>query len=166
MPKHLLVMRHAKSSWENQNVTDHDRVLNARGQRDAPRMAQFVALQDWIPEKILCSTASRAAETAQLFLSHSETDSISCEYFRSLYHAAPAAYVRELNRLPDDALETVMVIGHNPGLEELVTRLTQQSVVLPTAAIVLIRLPLHQWNELDLQTSGECLAVWRPKEIV
>lgn len=158
----LIIMRHAKSSWDNANLTDHERPLNARGLRDAPPMGELLAEQDLVPDLIISSTATRARETAEI-VSQSCGYSEEIHFTDDLYLASPAAITTCLNRLAGDA-ERVMIIAHNPGLEELVYGLTGESQRMPTAAIAVVRNPVS-WSEFKLGEEYELLQMWRPKEL-
>jgi len=161
--KTLLILRHAKSSWKHPGLADHDRPLNKRGQESAPRMGQLLYEEDLVPEVILCSTARRAVDTANLL---AEACGFDGETIRShtLYPGWPDDYLNLLRSLTDE-IEIAMVIGHNPGLEALLELLTDESEHLPTAAIALIRLPISRWSDLKDETEGDLQAIWRPRSL-
>ena len=161
--KTLLILRHAKSSWNNAQLTDYERPLNKRGKQDAPRMGKLLRQEDLVPDLIITSSAERALATAEaVALASGYEEEIRAT--RSLYHADPAAYVDVLSQL-DDSHERVMVVGHNPGMEELVEELTGAWEVLPTAALVQVSLPVTHWRELAEGVTGELVNLWRPKEL-
>lgn len=161
--KTLLIMRHAKSSWKDPGMTDHDRPLNDRGRRAAPRMGRLLDEQHLRPTRVLCSTAQRARETAQL-LSTSATDFPDVQFLEDLYLAAPETYVAHLRQQGESAA-CAMVIGHNPGLEQLVGLLTGEQEAFPTAALAAVELPLDVWSELHLGMSGRLAGLWLPREL-
>lgn len=163
LSKTLLIMRHAKSSWEEANLADHDRPLNRRGERDAPRMAAWLKLHDSVPQIILSSTANRAISTANIIAEQSGFDGEFFEY-RQLYMGEPGDYLRLLARLSDD-VDVAMVVGHNHGLEHLVEKLTGQWATMPTAAIAKIDLGIDRWLSVQNIDDAKLLDVWRPKEI-
>lgn len=171
MPKQLLIMRHAKSSWANINATDRERTLNRRGLRDAPRMGQFVAEQAHVPDLVFCSTATRAHQTADLFIENcSGIESAQLHLVDEFYHAGPTTYLNQLaslgdGQIVDKKIETAMVIGHNPGMEELVLGLSGNYARMPTAAIAIFRLEIESWSEIKNSEIAELIDVWRPKEI-
>jgi phosphohistidine phosphatase len=161
--KRLLILRHGKSSWKHPDRTDHDRPLNKRGRRDAPRMGAWIAERRLTPDLIVSSTARRARKTA------SEVARASgCErpvaLRDALYMAGPATLLDALHDAPDDC-ETVMLVGHNPGVEELASLLAGRSVVMPTAALAHIRLDIERWCELDASSRGELVAYQKPREL-
>lgn len=156
-------MRHAKSSWEEANLADHDRPLNRRGERDAPRMAAWLQLHNSVPQIILSSTANRALTTANIIAEQSGFDGELFEY-QQLYMGVPSDYLRLLARL-DDSIDVAMVVGHNHGLEHLVEKLTSEWATMPTAAIAKIDLGIQRWLTVENVNKGDLLEVWRPKEI-
>jgi len=161
--KTLLLMRHAKSSWKDASLADHERPLNKRGRQDAPLMGHVLVDRELLPQKILCSSAVRARQTAEALR---ETASYPSEidYLDRLYMAEADEYLNVLRELPDD-LERVMVIGHNPGMETLLQLLSGRIEALPTAVIAHLVLPISQWAQLSSTTEGELVEIWRPKEL-
>jgi len=161
--KTLLILRHAKSSWSNSRLADHDRPLNDRGRRDAPRMGRLLRDEGVVPELIISSSAERALTTAeQVALSSGYEEEI--EVTRELYHAAAEDYIAQLRKRGREQ-STIMVVGHNPGLEELVELLTDEDEVLSTAALARVALPIRTWQELDEATQGTLVDLWRPKDL-
>ncbi len=161
--KTLLVMRHAKSSWHNANLDDHDRPLNHRGKQDAPRMGHWLREQQLVPERIVTSTAKRARSTAKAV---AKTCGFAGEVLRdsTLYLAEPDAYLPVFRNSPENC-ECVMVVGHNPGVEGLVECLTENYTRMPTAAIARIELSLDTWHNLDDTTVGRLVQTCCPKEL-
>jgi len=161
--KLLSILRHAKSSWGDSSLDDHDRPLNKRGLRDAPRMGELIREQGLVPDTILCSTARRARDTA-LAVAAAAGFPDEVRFTRRLYGANPATHVEALRALPDVAAHA-LVIGHNPGLEELLAVLVGASHTLPTAALAVVELPIESWSELDPPPVGSLRALWRPREL-
>jgi len=161
--KTLLIMRHAKSSWNYPELSDYERPLNKRGKRDAPRMGDHLHQIGLVPDRILTSSAKRARKTAHRV-------GKSCGYKRkvkkldSLYATVPGVYFETLQALPDK-YHIVMAIGHNPTLEQLVYRLTEHRERMPTAAIAHIELPIQHWKAPDLATKGTLDNLWTPKTL-
>jgi phosphohistidine phosphatase len=167
MSKELLIMRHAKSSWDNPNVSDHDRPLNRRGLKTAPSMSQWLVTQDLLPDRVLSSTAQRALSTAEIMLEGFRDSRIELDVHAALYHAAAEEYLRWLSLLPD-GVHRAMVVGHNPGLEELVLALTGFDVAMPTAAIAHVILEIDDWKNLVDGKPGkvhQLIGVYRPKDL-
>ncbi len=161
--KTLLLMRHAKSSWKDNDIKDFDRPLNKRGEIDAPLMGKLLHEQELVPQRILSSPALRARMTAEAIVKEMDYSG-EVEYFDSFYLAEPSVYFDMVRTLPD-AIERVLLIGHNPGLEAVLQVLTKQVVPLPTAALAHIALPLHQWSDLNLEVDGELVQLWRPRDL-
>jgi phosphohistidine phosphatase len=161
--KTLLVLRHAKSSWSDPALDDHERPLSTRGRRDGPRMGELVREHGLTPDVVISSDAVRARLTAEA-LAEAARYAGQILLDRRLYMASPAD-VRSLLRTVPDKAETVMIVGHNPGLEELVALLTGERQDLPTAALTQIVLPIDRWRDLKLSTRGTLVGHWRPKEL-
>lgn len=161
--KTLLLMRHAKSSWKESKLADHERPLNKRGRHDAPMMGELLIERELVPQKILCSSALRARQTAEL-LAENAGYSEEIIYSDRLYLAEADEYFSALRELPDD-IDRVMLIGHNPGLETLLQLLSGQIQSLPTAVIAHLTLPVDSWADISSETAAELVEIWRPKEI-
>ncbi|NOH12690.1 MAG: histidine phosphatase family protein [Chloroflexi bacterium] len=161
--KSLLLLRHAKSSWKDMSLGDHDRPLNPRGKRDAPRMGRLLHELDLVPDAILSSTAKRAFKTAQAVAEAAGYEG-EIEKHRSLYHAGADVFIEMLRTLPDE-VERAMLVGHNPGMEYAVLYFTGEDERYPTATVAHIQLPIDSWAELDEETEGKLLGLWRPKEL-
>jgi len=114
----ITLMRHAKSSWEDTQLDDHDRPLNSRGRKDAPTMAQRLLARGCTPDQIYCSSAVRTRETAAVLLKTHNVPPTSLEIVDALYLASPAT-IRAILEDTHDSIQHLMVIGHNPGLEML-----------------------------------------------
>jgi phosphohistidine phosphatase len=162
--KTLLVLRHGKSSWKDTDIEDHDRPLNKRGKKAAPQMGKLIKKEDLVPDLILSSTALRAKTTAELVAEHSKYKG-EILFDRRLYLAGPANIVDILQEIETEPADRVMIVGHNPGHEELVRTLTGQDERLPTAALAQIQLPIENWKELEVSMEGALVNLWRPREI-
>jgi phosphohistidine phosphatase len=160
--KTLLLMRHAKSSWDDASLADFDRPLNGRGKRDAPLMGKMLARMDLVPDLIIASTARRAARTAELVAQALAFEG-KVTFTDELYHASPDIYV-ELARLTPQTTETLLMVGHNPGIEEAIDLLCGIGEHMPTGAIACLRLPVDNWN-LIAEDENELQDLWRPKEL-
>jgi len=161
--KTLLILRHAKSSWGAPSLADHDRPLNKRGKRDAPRIGELLRREELVPQLILSSTARRARSTAELVSEHSGCEG-PLRLERDLYAAGGEAYLEALAKLPDE-YQRVLLVGHNPGLEELLEALCGEYQRLPTAALAQVSLPIERWRDLSDDTQGALVNLWRPKEL-
>ena len=159
----LLILRHAKSSWKDDSLPDHDRPLNKRGLKDAPRMGQLLRREDLLPDLILCSSAKRARVTAELVAEESGYEG-ELRLKDDLYAFDAEAYLEALTEL-SDGYDRVMVVGHNPAMEELLEALTGGFERLPTAALAMVELPIDRWSELEDEPEGKLTHLWRPKEL-
>ena len=159
----LLVLRHAKSSWKHPKLSDHDRPLNKRGQDDAPRIGRLLRLRRLSPGAIISSTAKRARRTAEEVAQGSTFDG-AVQFEPRLYLADPATILDVVRRADPDT-RRVMVVAHNPGLEELIRLLTDEDEPLPTAGLAQIRIPIDTWRDLCVSTRGQLVHMWRPKEL-
>jgi phosphohistidine phosphatase len=161
--KTLLLMRHAKSSWKHVEMPDQERPLNKRGNKDAPIMGSLIKDKELVPQKILCSTAVRATETARMVQEKSGFTGETV-FLDSYYLAEPNAYLEALQTLPDE-IERVMVIGHNPGLEGLCQILSGEIVPLSTGAVAHLVLSINHWNELNMDGEGELVETFSPGDL-
>ena len=161
--KTLLILRHAKSSWGDPALRDHDRPLNKRGKHDAPRMGKLLQYERLTPDLIVSSTAKRARKTAQKVADscgyHGEV-----ELTDSFYLARPDSYIQFLQHVPDEK-DSVMVVGHNPGLESLLHLLTGHDERMPTAALAQIQFDISSWQERAHTPTGNLVNLWLPKEL-
>jgi len=143
--KTLLLMRHAKSDWGEQYTSDLERPLNPRGLRDAPRMAAFLATQQPLPEIIVTSPARRARATAEYVAKERDfTGELVLD--RRIYLATPSMLMEVIQNLPEE-VERAMLVGHNPGTEDVIELLCGGNVRMPTAAIASLRLHVSQWAD-------------------
>ena len=161
--KLLSILRHAKSSWEDSSLEDHDRPLNKRGARDAPRMGNLIREQGLVPDTILSSTARRARDTA-LAVAAAAGFPDEVRLTRSLYGASPDTCLGVVRELPDTTRHT-MIVGHNPTFEELVALLVDETHIMPTGALAVVELPIETWRDLDPLPRGSLRALWRPREL-
>lgn len=158
--KTLLIVRHAKSDWGHAGLADHDRPLNERGRRDAPRMGARLAERGAVPEVIRSSTALRARTTAAAFAAAFGDDAF-VELDETMY-ATSVEHLLEVITELDDAAGTVMLVGHNPEFSGLVGRLTDEFVELSTCTVAEVRLPVERWADAT-GAMGELVRVDSPK---
>lgn len=161
--KRLLVLRHAKSSWADSSLDDWQRPLNERGRGDAPRVGEWLRARSLVPDLIVSSDALRARETAEAVATAAGyTREIVVE--PSLYEATPADVIAVLNGVSDQAAHTVLIVGHNPGFEGLVSRLSGEHHGLVTAALVELAVPIDRWSELEAGVAASVVETWQPRE--
>lgn len=160
MPKQLLLLRHAKSSWDDASLKDFDRPLSSRGIKAAPRMGKYIHKNNLLPDLILCSTAVRTRETLDL-ASQKWKVAVPVEYTDSLY-LANAQQILEQIYQQDDDVDTLMVVGHNTGMEllaELLIRNTESPLTealrskFPTAALAVYKCKLKSWQDLAYRSA-------------
>lgn len=161
--KTLLLMRHAKSSWDDKDEPDRDRSLSKRGKRDAARMGNLLKDEKLIPDLILASNATRTRQTADLIIEAMKYAGDRC-YLNNLYMAEMDMYLQEIKRF-SDGYETVLLIGHSPTLDSLLQMLSKKVVSLPTGAIAHITLPIDSWNDFQVEILAELVHLWRPKDL-
>jgi phosphohistidine phosphatase len=145
--RNLALMRHAKSSWDDPAQADHERPLNPRGRRAATRMGRYLRDEGIVPDLVLCSSARRARQTLELLSLGPRVD-VSIE--EELYGAGAEAMLARLRRI-GDAVSSVLLVGHNPGTQELALALTDEDprvVSFPTAALADLRLRSDTWADL------------------
>jgi phosphohistidine phosphatase len=166
----LLLMRHAKSSWDRPELADIDRPLAPRGRKAAQAMARRMRKDRLRPELVLCSPATRASETWNL-LQEGLGEDLPCRSLRSLYPGAPSRVLAALSRTGDD-VSSILLIGHNPGLASLALRLARTGAAkprrlmeakFPTAALAVLAFEVEHWSKID--AAGRLLDFIRPKDL-
>lgn len=149
--KKLYIIRHAKSSWEDPDLSDFDRPLNDRGKRDAPRMAERLKEKRLTPDIVLTSPARRAKDTCHIFCKELGFIKSKIEEKPGLYHASDDEILKVIRTLKDrtgDDEENVLIFGHNPGLTEFANMLLNGHIRnIPTAGIVAAHLKIEKWKD-------------------
>lgn len=150
----LIIMRHAKSSWDHPELKDHLRPLNQRGVNNAISVATELAEMEVMPDALVSSPAIRALDTAIIVATGLGYPLNEIATEAEIYEASVYDLLKILSRL-DDGLETVMIFGHNPGFTSLINHLQSESLFnLATAGVFAIELPIHSWKEID-QVKGQ-----------
>jgi phosphohistidine phosphatase len=121
--KTLLIIRHAKSSWDIGTLNDFERPLNDRGKKDAPEMAKRLKERNVLIEAFITSPAKRAKKTAEYFIEGYGRDKDDIIFISKLYHAPAEVFYEVAEALPDH-FNTIAVFSHNPGISEFVNQLT------------------------------------------
>jgi phosphohistidine phosphatase len=168
MPRELLLLRHAKSDWGSDAPSDFDRPLTKRGKRDAAKVG-FRLLRDGpIPDHVVASPAERARQTAVKVCKGLGIGKSSIAWDPEIYEANLDDLLGVLGRCPPDAA-TVLIVGHNPGLEYLVRHLCGEDLeppadgkLLPTAALARFEMP-DGWDSLA-RGCGQLLSIAKPRE--
>jgi len=142
----LFLIRHAKSSWKDVTIHDHDRPLNKRGKENAPRMGDRLKKRLIMPDLIFSSTALRAKATANCIGKKINFPIIKITFLRELYHASPNRLFDCISQAPDQA-DSIMFFGHNPGLTELAVNQWNIPILnLPTCGILKIQFKSDSWK--------------------
>jgi phosphohistidine phosphatase len=145
--KRLVLLRHAKSSWKDPDLDDHDRPLAPRGRRAAAEVARHLRVVEFTPEVVLCSSAARARETLELI----ELGTAGRVFVEDGLYGAPASRLLARLRTIGPMIDSVLFIGHNPGIEELGASLVGSKDWpdrFPTAALADLRFAVETWDEL------------------
>ena len=161
--KTLFLLRHAKSSWKDPGLPDHERPLNSRGKKDAPRMGKLMKSLSLVPDLIISSTAVRARKTAELLVKAADFD-CPVELREELYHASVMNHYDILHTLYYDE-ESLMLVGHNPGMEEFLSSVTSQPDLMKTATLAEIAVPVNSWHDFTMDTGGVLKNIWYPREL-
>lgn len=169
--RRLLLLRHAKSCWDEPELADADRPLAARGRAAVPVVARYMDAKGWRPDLALCSPALRVRETWQLVAPELGAP-IPAKTLRSLYLASPSRLLAMLRRVAPE-VRTLMMIGHNPGFARLAVdlcgagpgkALERMGGKFPTAALAVIDFDVDRWSEVAL-AGGRLVAFVRPKDL-
>jgi len=160
--KTLLILRHAKSSRDDPSLRDFDRPLNERGKDDAKLMGGFVRGENLITDVVISSPAKRARQTTKLFLNAAKLSN-EPTFEERIYEAGLPQLLLVLSEI-DSSHAVAILIGHNPGFEELLASLTGQTARMPTAALACIDLSIGDWRDVHPR-SGKLRWFVTPKEL-
>jgi phosphohistidine phosphatase len=153
--KELFVVRHAKSSWDDPTISDHDRPLNERGLRNAPDMGSRLSDREVSPDALISSTALRARTTARIIADSLGWPEERVVLDRALYHASATELQEYIGGL-DDSHFSVMLFGHNPGMTSLVSHLFGLPIDnLPTCGVVHLQFSTESWAEASRSIPSE-----------
>lgn len=170
-------MRHAQSDWSAEDASDHARPLNDRGIRDTPAMARWIVESGFLPDLILCSSATRTQQTAALLntywqnTGHSEANLlVSPDLYLSPEQGIFAALRDQAGAdpaagSPQSVPRTVLVLAHNPGLSHAASVLAGYPIGLGTAALAVLRCALEDWSAPLRPTLTECVTEMSPKSL-
>jgi phosphohistidine phosphatase len=168
----LLLLRHAKSDWDNPKLSDFERPLARRGREAAPRMARYMSKSEAAPDRVLCSSAVRTRQTWDLVAPHLKT-APAAAFEDKLYLATPDTLLRLIRETPK-ACQTLLVVGHNPGLEELAVGLCRSTRAnplqralaskFPTCALARLTFSKATWKTVALGT-GQLIDFMTPKKL-
>lgn len=152
--KTLLLVRHAKSSWDYPGLTDFERPLNKRGHRDAPLMGNLLKEKNIIPDLIISSPATRAITTARYFADSMEYPLEKINTDERLYEAGPLDITNVISEV-DDSVNFLMIVSHNPGLTEVADQLTGKIIEnIVTSAIFSIDFDTDSWSKANKKNAN------------
>src|SRR5690554_1307634 len=162
MQRRLIVMRHAKSDWAEPGLSDHRRPLNPRGRADAPLIGARLSKLGWVPSVALCSDATRTRETFELIA----PSFAECELrlFSELYLPRIPDILDALATLEDE-VETALILGHNPGFEQVVVHFSGTFHTMTTANAALLHARGDSWAEACQAATMRLEQILRPKDL-
>ena len=159
----LIIMRHAKSSWDTDAPTDHERPLNKRGRRDAPRIAEELVRLSWVPDLVLSSDSTRTRETFQRMAD--VFGELPARFLPEFYHGGLTEIRPAVAELHSE-IGTVLVLGHNPGWEDAASRLSDEPISMTTANAALLGITAASWADALAAVGDWSLdRLLRPKEL-
>jgi phosphohistidine phosphatase len=162
--KTLLVLRHAKSSWKDSGLADFERPLNGRGKRACDLVGRYLRKEKPGPDLVLCSTAIRARETVRLVLEAARLV-VETRYDQRLYLAGADRLAEIISQIEEERAN-VLLVGHNPGMEGLLPRLTGVTESMPTAALARIAFDVDEWSAiLEKKKQGRLDWLVKPKDL-
>ena len=167
--KTLLLLRHAKSSWDDPTLQDFDRPLNERGKSAAPLMGRWMRKEKLQPDLVLSSPAERARQTITLVMEAARFQlglykfNAEVQYDERLYGASAAELLERIKQIEPN-VNQAMLVGHNPGLEDLIDTLTGEAEHMPTAALACVDLNVEKWDQVR-QGGGRLKWLVKPKEL-
>lgn len=152
--KTILLLRHAKSSYGG--TADFERPLNEEGKKDAPLMGSFVSKSNSVPDQIISSTAKRARQTTELLNGILALNSKLISWNEDLYYGNASAYMKAVQHTGQN-VDTVMLVGHNPSIEESISLLVADSSAyitsVPSAGLICIEHPAIKWEQIKPGTA-------------
>jgi len=158
----LMIIRHAKSSWDDPELDDFDRPLNKRGKHDAPEMGRRLKKSQYFPDLMITSPARRASTTCEVIAERLSYPSKAIVRDERLYHAS-SSEILDVLRETDDLWLNVAIFGHNPGLTDFANRMNGTNINnIPTCGIIHAKLNVNTWKDLNF-ASGEMLFFDYPK---
>jgi phosphohistidine phosphatase len=147
--KTLIVIRHAKSSWDDITLGDFNRPLNERGERDAPRMGKRLKEKRIVPDLLISSPATRALTTCRKFADILGYPQSNIKPEDDLYHANEDEILRIIHSI-NNKHDTVLIFGHNPGVTDFVNKLTNTFINnVPTCGVVSCSIPVEDWSAIE-----------------
>jgi phosphohistidine phosphatase len=162
--KTLYVVRHAKSSWDQEDLSDFDRPLNERGLKNAPEMAKRLMEGATIPQLIISSPAKRAISTAHIMAKEFGISEDAIKQESSIYEGTRSDWARLISRQNPD-IDTIMITGHNPGVTDFINWICYiEEAQIPTCSIATIQVDMKKWNGWE-RGMGKLMDLDFPKKI-
>ncbi len=167
MTRRLILIRHAKSGWDDPFADDHERTLTSRGQASAGAIGAWLAAKGYLPDRVLCSTATRTVQTLDLILPHLPARP-AIDYLDSLYHASAPGILGVLKQARG---ATVAIIGHNPGIGDLACGVVRarpghaRFPAYPTGATTVIDFAIDDWSQVR-PGSGTVAGFIVPRDLI
>jgi phosphohistidine phosphatase len=158
--KTLLLLRHAKASRDDSGIPDHDRPLKPSGKKDAKQIGRLLSEAKLVPTLIVSSTAVRARKTASKAAKQMNYPR-AIELSDRLYLSTPHDHLAVVQALAD-AEDCVLLVGHNPGISQFLSELTDTASELSTAELAQIALPINHWADLTGSDVGKLVKLWQP----
>ena len=161
--KKLLLLRHGKSSWDNPDLADHERPLTNRGKEDASMIGKFLKKESLVPDLIISSTAKRANKTADIIAKKSGYDK---KIFKSveLYGGSSEAYTNIIREIADKN-KTILLVGHNPVIEEVIERITGEKRIMKTCSLAHIDLSIDSWKNFHYRKKYKLIDLINVREL-
>ena len=160
--KSLIIVRHCKSSWADPSLSDFDRPLNKRGNIDGELMSNYLKEKEKKIDKLISSKSKRTRLTSKYFTEKIHFDSIS--YLDELYHASYSDIINIISNVKNN-FNSIMLIGHNPGLTELINQNTSMNIYnLPTTGVVKVEFKGDKWERIT-ENKGKIVYKKFPKEL-
>jgi phosphohistidine phosphatase len=146
--KTVLLVRHAKSSWDDITLPDVERPLNKRGKKDAPKMAKRLRKKEIKIDAFISSPAKRAIKTAELFIKEFDRDKDEIILVPGLYHAAIDSFYQAIHDA-DNGFNSIALFSHNPGITVFANELNDNANIdnMPTCSIFAVKADINNWNE-------------------
>lgn len=161
--KTLLLLRHAKTSWDDVRVSDDLRPLSGTGKLNVYQMGKFLKNTKLIPDLIISSCAKRAKDTS-ILLAESSGYNKDIDISESLYETATKEYINVISEI-SNKINIVLLVGHNPILENLIELITNELIIMETCSLVQIFLPISTWIEIKMNPKCQLIKQIRIKEL-
>lgn len=159
--KTLLLLRHAKSSLIDPTLSDNMRPLTYQGKQDVYIIGKFLKNKKLIPDSIICSTAKRAVETSKLIAEYVNYHN-EIQLSNLLYQTTAKDYINVISKM-SNRYNMILLVGHNPILENLVEIITNELRIMKTCSLVHIVLAINSWVEIKTQTKGKLIELFNIK---